>query len=185
MEVFADNPKAACGCISACVLLAVVVAGIAYCAGTVEPIAYGLKYNTLSRNIDQSFVYEGGWFIIGPFNKFIQFPMTQVNYDFSDLPGAKQKPIDAKSGVAITMSFSFQYQLIKEMLPSLYEQYNVRYENELIRTTAIGIVKEEATNYNVSDYYTKRQEIGEAMRIALDKNLKYARCVGFQLHKVE
>jgi len=47
------------------------IAGIAYCAGTVEPIQYGLKYNTISKNIDTSQVYEGGWYIIGPFNKFI------------------------------------------------------------------------------------------------------------------
>ena len=121
MEIFADNPKAACGCCCTVVLLVLAVAGIAYCAGTVEPIAYGLKYNTLSKNVDTTTVYEGGWYIIGPFNKFIQFPRTQVNYDFSDLPGAKQRPIDAKSGVAITMSFSFQYQLVREQLPSLYE----------------------------------------------------------------
>jgi regulator of protease activity HflC (stomatin/prohibitin superfamily) len=47
------------------------IIGIAWCAGTVEPIQYGLKYNTFSKNIETSEVYEGGWYIIGPFNKFI------------------------------------------------------------------------------------------------------------------
>ena len=107
MEIFEDNPKAACGCCCSILSIVLVVAGIAYCASTVEPIAYGLKYNTLSKNIDTSKVYEGGWYVIGPFNKFIQFPKTQVNVDFADLPSSKQKPLDARSGVPIKISFSF------------------------------------------------------------------------------
>ena len=133
------------------------IAGLAYCAGTVEPIEYGLKYNTLSKNIDNSGVYEGGWYIIGPFNKFISFPRTQVNVDFATFANSKKGPIDVRSGVPITMSFSFQYQLIKDSLPKLYEQHNTRYEKELILTTAEGVIKEEATRYNVSDYWTQRK----------------------------
>ena len=80
---------------------------MAFCTSTVEPISYGLKYNTISKNIDPSYVYEGGWYLIGPFNKFLQFPLTQVNVDFSDLPNSKQAPLDARSGVQIKVSFSF------------------------------------------------------------------------------
>ena len=71
MDIFSDNPKAIFGC--CCTLVAVVlgIIGIAWCAGTVEPIQYGLKYNTFSKNIETTEVYEGGWYIIGPFNKFI------------------------------------------------------------------------------------------------------------------
>jgi hypothetical protein len=61
----------------------------------------------------------------------------------------------------------------------LYAQHNTRYETELILTTAEGIIKEEASKYNVSDYWTKRKEIGENMRVAMDNSLKYAKCVGF------
>jgi hypothetical protein len=186
MEIFRDNPKALCGCISGVVAIVVVIVALAFCAGTVEPIQYGLKYNTISKNIDgESGVYEGGWYVIGPFNKFIQFPRTQVNVDFANLPGSKQKPIDARSGVPIKMSFSFQYKLIKETLTKLYEQHNVRYEKELILTTAEGVIKEEATRYNVSDYWTKRKEIGDSFCAALNRKLLYANCSGFQLLTVE
>lgn len=77
-----------------------------------------------------------------------------MNVDFANLPGSKQKPIDARSGVPIKMSFSFQYKLIGDTLPKLYELHNVRYEKELVLTTAEGVVKEEATRYNVTDYWT-------------------------------
>ena len=66
------------GCICCCTVTVIValIGIVAFCAGTVEPIAYGLKYNTVSKNIDDGKVYEGGWYIIGPLNKFIQFPRT-------------------------------------------------------------------------------------------------------------
>ena len=121
MEIFQDNPKAACGCCTAVVALVLAIIGLAFCAGTVEPIQYGLKYNTLSKNIDlDSGVYEGGWYIIGPFSKFITFPSTQVNVDFSNFTDSKQKPIEARSGVQIKMAFSFQYKLIASTLTTLY-----------------------------------------------------------------
>lgn len=62
-------------------------------AGTVEPIEYGLKYNTISKMIDDSYVYVGGWYIIGPMNSFITFPSTYVNIDFSNLPHSKAAPL--------------------------------------------------------------------------------------------
>jgi hypothetical protein len=72
MEIFENNKRAACCCCVTVTAIVLAIAGLAYCAGTVEPIQYGLKYNTLSKNIDSSAgVYEGGWYIIGPFNKFI------------------------------------------------------------------------------------------------------------------
>ncbi len=65
-----------------------------FCAGTVEPIEYGLVYSKLSKNIDTSAgVYEGGWYLIGPMNNFLSFPRTQVNVEFSNNAGSKQKPV--------------------------------------------------------------------------------------------
>ena len=113
-----------------------------------------------------------------------------MNVDFADLPESKQGPLDARSGVNIKISFSFQYELVKESLPKLYMAHNVRYEREFILTAAEGKVKEVATQYNVSDYWAKRTEVGERMRTALDaafvsnatvgkEKLQFAKCVGF------
>jgi hypothetical protein len=181
-----NNKKPAIICCSVVVVIGLTIGILAWCASTVEPIAYGLKYNTLSKNIDGSAgVYEGGWYLVGPFSRFIQFPKTQVNVDFANLPGSKQAPIDARSGVPIKMSFSFQYQLIKNTLPKLYELHNVRYEKELILTTAEGVIKQEATAYNVTDYWTMRKQIGDSFCAALNKKFVYANCTGFQLLTIE
>jgi hypothetical protein len=72
MDAIRENKKVACGCCAAVTLIIVSIGVLAYCAGTVEPIDYGLKYNTLSKNIDASAgVYDGGWYLVGPFNRFI------------------------------------------------------------------------------------------------------------------
>jgi hypothetical protein len=82
-----------------CTVFAVIlgVAVIAFCAGTVEPIQYGLQYNSLSKNIDSTKVYEGGWYMLWPTNSFIQFPKTQVNLDFANYPNAKAPPLQTRS----------------------------------------------------------------------------------------
>ena len=124
MDCFREHPKAACSACLGVVAIVLIIGGLAWSAGTVEPIQYGLKYNTLSKSVDTLNVYEGGWYVIGPFNSFISFPRTQVNIDFSNLPNSKSAPLQCRSeGLPITLSFSFQYQLIKENIPDLYRMY--------------------------------------------------------------
>ncbi len=54
MEIFHDNPKCACITISSLVLLLISIVILIYSADTVEPIEYGIKYNTLSKKIDET-----------------------------------------------------------------------------------------------------------------------------------
>lgn len=104
-----ENPKVACYACTAIVLLVIIIGGAAWSVGTVEPIEYGIKYNSISKNIDETEVYAGGWYFIGPFNKFFTYPATAINIDFAKLPNAKNPPIQARSaaGLAIDLSFSF------------------------------------------------------------------------------
>ena len=75
---------------------------------TVEPIEYGLVYNSLTKKIDEKNVYSGGWYLIGPINSFITYPATLVNYDFADFRGAANRPLVVKDndGQEIRLSFS-------------------------------------------------------------------------------
>lgn len=73
-----------------------------------EPIEYGIKYNAITKKVDTSKVYTGGWYLIGPFNSFETFPSTLVNMDFSDYQGAASTPLIVKDndGQEMQMSFS-------------------------------------------------------------------------------
>ena len=108
MDFFSENPKAACYIITGIVALAIVVAGLIWSAGTIEPIEYGLKYNKITKTVDTSRVYTGGWYLIGPFNSFITFPSINKNIDFADYPGAQSSPYQTRAGqLSIVLSFSF------------------------------------------------------------------------------
>lgn len=98
MEFLENNPKVAIYIVSAIVGIAVIIGGIAWSAGTVEPVEFGLKYNSISKSIDDSSTYVGGWYLIGPFNSFITYPSTNINVDFSYLPNSKSPPLSTRSG---------------------------------------------------------------------------------------
>jgi len=87
-----DN-KAACYCCLVVTVLVITIIGLFVSSSTVEPIAFGLNYNLISKNVDSTTVYEGGWYFIGPLNKFVQYPKTVQTIDFSDLPGSDSPAI--------------------------------------------------------------------------------------------
>jgi len=77
--------------------------------GTVEPIEYGIEYNSISKKIDMENVYGGGWYMIGPFTSFITFPATHVNIDWSTYDQAQRGPllkVKDHDSQDITLSFS-------------------------------------------------------------------------------
>ena len=85
-------------------LLIIILASVA----TVEPIEYGIKYNSFTKSIDAENVYVGGWYVMSPIQSFLTFPATLVNIDFTDYPGAKATPVLVKDsdGQEMTLSFS-------------------------------------------------------------------------------
>jgi hypothetical protein len=97
---------------------------------------------------------------LGPTNDFITFPANVVNIDFATLKGAKSVPLVARTdnGFAVTVSFSFQYKLIKSEVPELYKLYSQRYEENFIRI-ARGAVTEASSNFSSYDYWNKRAEL--------------------------
>lgn len=80
------NVICAVGC-SICVLLTALIL-VLISIGTVEPVEYGLSYNSISKTTDQDNVYAGGWYMIGPFASFKVFPATLVNIDWTHYPDA-------------------------------------------------------------------------------------------------
>ena len=63
---------------------------------TIEPIEYGIAYNSFTKAIDTDNVQVGGWYFLWPWKSFYTFPATFVNIDFTDYPGAASVPINLK-----------------------------------------------------------------------------------------
>jgi hypothetical protein len=88
-----DNFKRLCGfaCFICCFIIILITMMV--CVDTIEPIEYGVKYNSVSRTIDDKTIYDNGWYFTGPTNSFVTFPKTQVNMDFTDYKGRKAPPL--------------------------------------------------------------------------------------------
>lgn len=185
-----DNSKAGCYCCTAVTLLVLTIIVLFMSASTVEPISYGLVYNRLSKNVDNSTVYEGGWYLIGPLSKFIQYPRTVQNVDMSDLPGSDQTHMDFKlEGAAVKLHLSIQYQIVKESIPQIYSRYTDNFKS--FETNLINQAKESIRQLQSvlqqEDFWLKRKETGDLIKKAIDNvfaNLA-VKCVGVQILKLD
>lgn len=88
------NTKLLCGIGCGICLLLVTLILVLVSIGTVEPIEYGIEYNSFTKKTNSENVYGGGWYMIGPISSFITFPATLVNYDYSDYENSKAKPLE-------------------------------------------------------------------------------------------
>ena len=155
---------------------------------TIEPIEYGLKFNTISKTYDDTEVYTGGWHVIGPFNNFLIFPATVTNIEFASFKGSKTLPLQARTseGLTVTLQISFQYKLIKDDVGQLYKSFSNKYEENFVRI-ARGAIVEESAKFKSSQYWEERKLIGSRFQQAIDSRLMnaHARCTGFQLLSID
>ncbi len=153
----------------------------------VEPLQYGLPYNKFTKNIGKE-AYESGRYILNPFKSFLIYPKNLVTIEFSDNKIAESTPLQTRTGegLSVVLSVSFQYQLIKEKIPDLYNLANVYFHSTFVRISRDVILKVGGM-FNATDYWRNRIAIAEQMKITMDKELfkAYAHCVSLQLLKIE
>ena len=185
------NSKMLCGIgCGICILLTVLIM-VLVSIGTVEPIEYGIEYNSFTKKTKEDTVYPGGWYMIGPISSFITFPATLVNYDWSDYDGSKSPPLDNckdSGGQIITLSFSIQYKLTEENIGKLYSKYQTDYERTFNQWAA-SAVKETVGKFGTTDFWTNRAASAEKMRENIDLKFKnennLVSCVNFQILNVK
>jgi len=169
--------------IGGCFVLLVIT--LAMSLGYVEPNEYGLTYNWLTKQIGST-VYHGGTHLIGPWNRFVEFPATAQTIEFSSRQhGLATSPMlhtRTKEGLGLYLSIAFQYKLDPDKLPQLYALTNVRYESLYTRIARDQLL-EAASEYEGPQYWVQREEVGNQMRDRIQKNLKeaYADVWGLQL----
>ena len=153
----------------------------------VEPLEFGLPYNKFTKNIGKE-AYENGRYILNPFKSFLKYPKNLVTIEFSDNKNAESSPLQTRTGegLSVTLSVSFQYQLIKEKIPDLYNLANVYFHSTYVRISRDVILKVGGM-FNATDYWMNRVKIAEIMKQTMDKELlkAYGHCVSLQLLKIE
>lgn len=153
----------------------------------IEPLHSGITYNKFTKRIG-SVVYNNGRYILNPFKSFLIYPANLVTIEFSDSVKATSGPLQTRTGegLGLTLSVSFQYKVILEDIPKLYNLANVNFHSTFVRISRDVILKVGGM-YNATNYWTDRVKIGEVMRHEMDNELKkaYARCISLQVLKIE
>jgi len=142
---------------------------------TIDPTEYGFDYNKVTGHIDTSRLYGSGRYCIGPGHYFVKYPKIQSTVEFSTRGGAASSPVitRTKDGVAITLSFSFQYKFQPQVLSSVYQNFTTNYQQPMIRVARNSLLQV-AGNFTSTQYWLGRLEITNMMQAILATNLKAA-----------
>lgn len=174
-------------CIAVTLGLLITVIFLLASLDSLEPLEIGITYNRITKSIGLD-VYENGRYFIGPFKTFLVYPSNFITIEFSDSPTATSGPLQTRTaeGLGLTLYVSFQYQLNKAEIPKLYALANVNYQATYIRIARDTILKV-AGKYNATDYWVKRQAIGEHMKQSLNNELSkaFASCRFLQLLRID
>lgn len=174
-------------CLSVLIFLFILFIYLLISMDCVEPLEYGLPYNTLTKNVGTT-VYESGRYILNPFKSFLIYPANLVTIEFSDSKTATSEPLQTRTaeGLGLTLSVSFQYKVIKNDIPKLYNLANINFHSTFVRISRDVILKVGGM-YNATNYWTDRVSIGKAMREAMDVELQkaYARCINLQVLRID
>jgi len=154
---------------------------------SLEPLQYGITYNKITKTIGTE-VYESGRYIIGPTKGFFVYPANLVTIEFSDSRRATGAPLQTRTaeGLSISLHVSFQYKLIKNKIPQLYNMANIQYHSTYVRI-ARDVILKIAGMYNATTYWQQRLKIGEHMKSQLSVELKnaFATCEGLQILRID
>ena len=173
----------AVGCCGLLVVISVILLLLSFSA--VEPLEVGLHFSKFSNKIVSEKSYTGGRYFLGLGHSFIVFPTQAVTIDFTNAPGAKQRPLATRTsdGLPITLEISMQYILKQDKIKDLYTELNTAYEDTFVRFVRDTML-EVAGKYDSYSYWTHRSAIGIEMQQRLDQDAslsKFAHVRGCQL----
>lgn len=150
---------------------------------TVDTTEYGLKYSTWTSSLIDENVYTGGRHYTGFFGKFLIFPATQQTIDFT----AESITGRTSDGLAISLQISFQYQLVKEKIVSIYKSLGVKYEDIFLQTSRDNL-RDTTSLYTAIQFFNNRSLIGVTMEESLNtvfKDLYGTNIPAFQLRSID
>jgi hypothetical protein len=140
---------------------------------SVEITEYGLVHNMVTRKVQKE-PYLSGRYWIGPWAYFIKFPAVVKTIQFSDAKFQTDLGVDeagdpmlrsrTSDGLDVNIELSFQYQLDKDNLYSLYTTFGAGKDfHDLYVRVSIDRLTEIATMYTANEFFHDRTRIGKEM----------------------
>jgi len=163
-----------------CSIFLVVICWINFMYAVVPPNHVGISFNTWSKQVDYSQVYQPGRVFSGPFYTYIIFPLNTQNVNLGS------QSLRTSDGYPLKLNMDFQYQLMPDKILQLYKHYTVKYEAIFMRNVRTAMMKT-MSEYGASDLFKRRSDILDDMRNRADKVLResFATCWGIQIDDVK
>lgn len=161
-----------------CSLLVLVMLFLNWFFASVEPNHVGIKFNTLTKQVDLGNVYPPGRHLTHPFVKFIAFPMTVQNV-------AMTLTTRTSEGYPLTLKTEFQYKLLPEKVLQLYSHYTTNYKPVFQRNVRAAMMKS-MSDYDAPALFKNRKFILQDMERRVQQVLmeSYAKCWSLQFDDV-
>jgi len=148
---------------------------------------WGIRYSTTAQTIDRSQIYDPGSYYVGLGYDFISYPSTYTQVTFSADPNSDADVVTARTqdGLLLSLDISYQYQLIKEQLLNVLDDFGSDY-NPFFIAFSRGSIRDTASTFTTSDFFYNRTYVGQTMHQGLAQVLlvKHANLEGFQLRDI-
>mmetsp|Transcript_6324 Transcript_6324/g.10144 ORF Transcript_6324/g.10144 Transcript_6324/m.10144 type:complete len:400 (+) Transcript_6324:92-1291(+) len=189
-------PNDACGgcvCICCCIVNFVLMIMFFPCTLTqLGQFKFGLLRNKVTGVVDLENTYAPGWYWIGFWKEFVEFPSTLNTIEFSEEPveegvqDLRHLRSRDKDGKLIFLDVSIQYLLHKESIGKLYTDMLTFYEDIMISELRDQIAKA-ANGFAVQDIWSQYNSVVDLMKERCDiaLQLRHAECWGLQLWGVK
>lgn len=152
-------------------LIATIIFGLGF--SIVPPNNIGVQQSTLSKTINRQGLYTSGRYYVGVGNDFILYPLQWQLVDFSsDVEGFGGPPLSvfANNGQTVTLDVSFYFRIDETKILNIYDLAALNYV-PLIERKSQEVMKNVASRFTTTEFFTRRETIAAAMREALNKEL--------------
>lgn len=147
---------ACCGGLALLLLVILLPASFQY----VDFTEYGLRYNTITKQVDPTEAFEAHRYFGGPSIAYHAYPKT-VQFVVFNGTGLK-KPIGMKDkiGGSFEVEMNMGYQLLKESIYDIFRTYKFLYEDSYL-TNIRAAVRQKAQQYSMLDFVQdgKREQL--------------------------
>jgi regulator of protease activity HflC (stomatin/prohibitin superfamily) len=179
--------RAKCGCFCGGIVALVSIILLASSFAVLDVNEAGIKYNTVSVQIDTTKIYTSGRFYVGLGFSFKIFNLTRHNIEFSTSRSKSGPPLDITlgSGGKVVIDCSFQYSLKVGELQALYKKYGTAYKDKFIKIGQEAI-KGAARPIALTDFYLRRVYVQNTVLASLQQAFRndFVTVHDFQLRKV-
>lgn len=157
-----------CGTCSCAVIITFIVL-LAISFKTLEATEFGIRYNSYTKQIDKTQLYDPGTHFVGPSARFIKFPQQVIAITFK----ADSFIVRTLDGMGLNLGVSVQYKLSKQLdvtLKLLIDWGEGNYES-VVEKLARDSIRNSAAKFSVDAYVYNRQAIDAKMTQELTVNL--------------